>query len=121
MSDEESKGIGKKEWITWILLFICLAWIGVGIRVFGNPLHMIGDWFKNPFEKLADKEMEKIKRKIVEDQIQQYIIADRHGSRMDACVQAGFVSAAMLQAKMEKEYSEWKKIETTQCKAAGIR
>lgn len=54
------------------------------------------------------------------DAVTQYEIAKRSGSAIDACVQAGFVSAAYLQAKDESNYQRWKGTEKIDCLAAGI-
>lgn len=40
------------------------------------------------------------------DAVTQYEIAKRQGDKMQICVQAGFVTAAFLQAKDEKNYRE---------------
>jgi hypothetical protein len=39
---------------------------------------------------------------------------------MNACVHAGFVSAAFIQAKDEDSYKRWKAIEKTDCARAGV-
>lgn len=59
-------------------------------------------------------------RSVIDDSIDQYNIAKRSGSKMDACVQAGFVSAAYLQAKDEDGYKHWKDVEKADCKRAGL-
>jgi len=53
-------------------------------------------------------------------QVAQYEIAERQGDKMQICVQAGLVSAAYLQAKNESSYRNWKYIENTACKQAGV-
>jgi hypothetical protein len=65
--------------------------------------------------------MRKIQKQVVNDAVAQYNIAKRNGTKMDACVQAGFVRAAVLQAKDEKAHQLWKLIEATDCKAAGLK
>jgi hypothetical protein len=52
--------------------------------------------------------------------VTEYGIAKRNGNSMDACVQAGFVAAAFLQAKDEASYRQWKDTETLDCKTAGL-
>jgi len=68
----------------------------------------------------ADVEMARINRQVVNDQIEQLKITIKHGSPMEICVQAGLVTAALLQAKDEAGYAEWKKVERKACKAAGL-
>lgn len=58
---------------------------------------------------------------VADDAVEQYQIATRQGDKMQICVQAGFVSAAYLQAKDEANYNEWKKIEKVRCETAGIK
>jgi hypothetical protein len=43
--------------------------------------------------------------------VQEYEIANRHGSKIDICVHAGLVAAAYLQAKDESNYQRWKSVE----------
>lgn len=59
-------------------------------------------------------------RSVVDDTIDQYNIAKRSGDKMDACVHAGFVAAAYLQAKDEDGYKHWKAVEKADCKRAGL-
>jgi hypothetical protein len=68
----------------------------------------------------ADAEMTRINRQVVNDQIEQLKITVKHGSPTDICVQAGLLSAALLQAKDETGYAEAKKLEQKACKAAGL-
>ena len=58
--------------------------------------------------------------KVSSDMVAQYNIAKKQGDKMQTCVQASMVSAAYLQAKDEAKYNEWKAVEKTDCKAAGI-
>lgn len=51
----------------------------------------------------------------------QYGIAKRNGSDIDACVQAGMVAAAYLQAENEAGYQVWKQTEKADCAKAGLR
>jgi hypothetical protein len=64
--------------------------------------------------------MDNIYGKVSSDAVSQYGIAKRNGNAMDACVQAGMVSAAFLQAKDEASYAKWKATEKEDCKLAGI-
>lgn len=68
----------------------------------------------------TDMQMDNIHNKVSDDMVAQYDIAKKQGDAMQTCVQAGMVSAAYLQAKDEAKYNEWKAIEKTDCKAAGI-
>ncbi len=66
------------------------------------------------------RNVENIYQQVASDAVQQYEIAKRNGSKMDACVHAGIVAAAYLQAKNEMSYQQWKRIESTDCSSAGI-
>ena len=68
----------------------------------------------------TDMQMDKVHNKVADDMVAQYDIAKKQGDAMQTCVQAGMVSAAYLQAQDEAKYNEWKAIEKTDCKAAGI-
>lgn len=57
---------------------------------------------------------------VAADTVAQYEIAKRGGSAIDACVHAGMVAAAYLQAKDESNYQKWKATESADCKAAGM-
>jgi hypothetical protein len=77
-------------------------------------------FFGGGLEHQAAKNMEGIERKVASDAVQQYEIAKRSGTPMDACVHAGFVAAAFLQAKDEAAYQQWKQTERVDCDGAGI-
>jgi hypothetical protein len=64
--------------------------------------------------------MQDIQNKVAADAVVQYGIAQRNGSAMDACVQAGLVAAAYLQAQDEANYQRWKLTEKADCAKAGI-
>ena len=68
----------------------------------------------------VDAQMDSTYDKVSEDMIAQYEIAKKQGDAVQTCVQAGMVSAAYLQAQDETKYNEWKAIEKSDCKAAGI-
>jgi len=55
--------------------------------------------------------MEDISRKVANDAIDQYYIAERQGDKMQICVQADFVTAALLQQKDEARYKIRKQTE----------
>lgn len=61
-----------------------------------------------------------VNRQVIDDAEKQYGIAKRNGTRMDASVQAGLVSAAMVQAHDEDGYKKWKAIEKSDCGRAGV-
>ena len=68
----------------------------------------------------TDMQMDKVHSKAASDVVEQYEIAKRQGDKMMICAQASVVSAVYLQAKDEAKYNEWKAVEKTDCKAAGI-
>lgn len=71
-------------------------------------------------DQAVEAQMNSTYDKVSSDMVAQYDIAKKQGDAMQTCVQAGMVSAAFLQAKDEVKYNEWKVIEKTDCKAAGI-
>ena len=71
-------------------------------------------------DQAVEAQMDSTYDKVSSDMVAQYDIAKKQGDAMQTCVQAGMVSAAYLQAKDEAKYNEWKAIEKTDCKAAGI-
>jgi len=64
--------------------------------------------------------MDSAAKQVAKDAEEQYDIAQRSGDKMQACVHAGFVSAAYMQAKDESSYKNWLAIEKRDCKAAGV-
>jgi hypothetical protein len=66
-------------------------------------------------------DMADIEKQVCADAIEQYEIAVRQGDKIQIAVQAGFVSAAMLQAKDEEGYRKWKAVQDLAEKDAGIR
>jgi hypothetical protein len=64
--------------------------------------------------------LDNINQKVASDAVDQYNIAKRNGTKIDACVQAGLVTAAYLQAKDETSYQQWKAIQNADCAAAGV-
>lgn len=63
----------------------------------------------------AEKEMQRINQQVVTDAVEQFNIASKHGNATDVCVHAGLVKAALMQAKMAKEFAEWNEIEKNAC------
>jgi len=73
------------------------------------------------FFQLAGCEKTDINAQVANDFEQQYHMAKRNGaSPIDLCVHSGFAAAGYLQSKDEANYSRWKKIEKSDCLAAGI-
>ncbi|MEQ1908020.1 MAG: hypothetical protein ABMA15_04315 [Vicinamibacterales bacterium] len=77
-------------------------------------------YFGGGLESQANRTMQDIQSKVAADAVAQYGIAQRNGSAMDVCVQAGFVTAAYLQAQDEANYQRWKQTEKADCAKAGI-
>ena len=77
-------------------------------------------YFGGGLETQANRTMQDIQNKVAADAVAQYGIAQRNGSAIDVCVQAGFVTAAYLQAKDEASYQQWKQTEKADCAKAGI-
>jgi hypothetical protein len=61
-----------------------------------------------------------LEQRVASDAVDQYEIAKRDGSAMDACVHAGLVAAAYLQAKDEPNYQLWKAKEDSDCAHARL-
>jgi len=82
----------------------------------------IGIWFfaGGGLEHQAQKDMKKIEDQVAADAVAQYNIAKAQGDKIQICVQAGFVSAAYLQAKDEPNYQTWKNKEKEDCRKAGM-
>lgn len=78
-------------------------------------------WFAGGgLDKQAAHEMQKIENQVATDAVDRYQIAKREGNAIQVCVQAGFVSAAYLQAKDEANYRQWKETESNDCQRAGL-
>lgn len=87
------------------------------IIVFGGLLWYL---FGGGLEQHASKNLQDIKDQVAVDSIKQYGIAQRNGSAVDRCVQAGAVSAALLLAQDEENYRKWKAVEESDCASAGV-
>ena len=87
-----------------------------------NPLKIVGAVLGVVvlFSLLQGSGLQGIHDKVAEDAVKQYDMASRNGSSIDACVHAGLVSAAYLQAQDETGYKKWKSIEQSDCRVAGI-
>jgi len=89
----------------------------VGILV---VIGMAWYFFGGGLERQVATNMSNIEQQVAADAVKQYNIAKSSGKAMDACVQAGLVSAAYLQAKDQGNYQSWKAIEDSDCRAAGV-
>jgi hypothetical protein len=69
----------------------------------------------------AAANLAQIEKQVAADSERQYQIAKSGGGAMDACVQAGMVAAAYLQAKDSWNYEKWKKTEKADCERAGLK
>ncbi|UKE71434.1 hypothetical protein K8O61_13425 [Xanthomonas cerealis pv. cerealis] len=65
-------------------------------------------------------DIDDVYKRTASDAAAQYEIAKREGDPLQICVQAGFASAAYLQAKDESTYRTWKAKERSDCARAGI-
>jgi hypothetical protein len=57
---------------------------------------------------------------VVSEQVAEYNMAVRAGSRTDRCVQAGFVASAYNQTSDQANYQKWVNIRRNECQAAGL-
>lgn len=83
-------------------------------------LIILGFMFGGGQDAIVDHEMQKIENKVAADAVQQYDIAKKNGSAMDAYSAASMVCAAYLQANDEPNYKKWKAIEKQEAKLAGM-
>ena len=72
------------------------------------------------FRNVGAQPLQQIHNDVAADLVEQYFIAKRAGKPMDACVHAGIVAAAYLQAKDESLYRLWKQTEKQDCVNAGL-
>jgi hypothetical protein len=95
---------------------IAKGWLG--ILVVGG---LAWYYFGGGLEKQADQDLYRIETKVAQDSVQEYEIANRHGSKIDICVHAGLVAAAYIfRPKMNRIYQRWKSVERKDCAAAGM-
>ena len=78
-------------------------------------------FFGGGLSKITNNSMQNITDQVAADAVKQYNIVSVQGDPMQKCVQAGFVSAAYLQAKNDVKYNSWKAIEAGECAVAGVR
>jgi hypothetical protein len=84
-------------------------------------LSLLGYWTLGLFNTpLVGSQIPTTSNKVVADQVTQYNIAVRAGTKMDRCVQAGFVASAYSQAKDEPNSEEWTRIRHDDCTVAGL-
>ena len=76
-------------------------------------------YFDGGLEQQTAQDMDEIAEKVAADSLTEYGIANRNGSKKDACVQAGLVAAAFRRAQDETSYRRWKDTQTIDCNAAG--
>lgn len=88
-----------------------------GVAIAGIALWF---FFGGGMEQQAAKDMGKIEQQVAEDAVEQYGVVKRSGTPVDACVHAGLVTAAYVQAKDEDHYKMWKKTEHADCALAGM-
>lgn len=74
----------------------------------------------NSVDNDVQNQINEMDTKIVNDSIIQYNMTKSGGNKIDICVQAGMVKAAMLYTKNDSGYKQWNAIEKTDCAAAGI-
>ena len=91
------------------------ALIGIGVAAYIIWFFYGGGW-----EAETQKNLDQVNKSVAADAVQQYQIAKNNGNPVDICVAAGLVAATFLNAKDESNYSIWKSIESTDCKAAGV-
>lgn|SRR5690606_2473892 len=78
-------------------------------------------WFAGGgFDQQVSSQMSDITSQVAQDAVNQYNIAKQQGDPIQICVQAGFVSAAYLQAQDQANYNRWKSTEAADCERAGI-
>lgn len=61
-----------------------------------------------------------INDQVTQDAMKQYEIVKRNGTPIEACVHAGIVSAALVQAHDEEGFRRWKDTEKSDCRKAGM-
>lgn len=81
---------------------------------------LIQFFYGGGLEKQVAKDLNDIHKQVASEALTIYYTAEREGSPIDVCVQAGIVSAAYLQANDETNYRTWKSREKRDCLAAGL-
>jgi len=119
----DAKRINRVAGVVLVAACLFFAWV-----VFGSsssprsedPILRAPDVVESLAGQVVQREIDDIARQVAKDAVQQWVVAKKAGSKMDACVQAGLVSAALIQAKQEEVLREWKKIERADCARAGM-
>jgi DNA-directed RNA polymerase subunit M/transcription elongation factor TFIIS len=96
------------------------GWIWFIVIPIGSIIGFLSWISPGSSEKAAQQRMDEVYSQVSSDAEQQYYIAKRNGSKMDAYVHAGFVAAAYLQANDEANYKKWKEIERQDGIRAGM-
>lgn len=94
-----------------------LLWGGIVLVL---PLGFLFPSLFGPGSPMVKQQMADIHQQVADDQIREYNIARQHGAAIDACVHAGMVAAAFLQAQKEGQYAQWKQTESADCGRAGL-
>ncbi len=81
---------------------------------------LIWYFFGGGLDNQVKSDMQEIENQVAADAVEQYEIAKKNGTAMDAYVAAEMVKAAYLQAKDEENYKKWKAIEKGEAKRAGV-
>ena len=71
-------------------------------------------------DQAAQQEMDHISNQVAEDQIKQYEILKRSGSKMEIAMQASIIAQCYLGAKDEENFKKWKAIAKVDGKRAGM-
>lgn len=94
--------------------------LGGTLLVLGGAFWVITGGPQEQMDSHVASEMQRIEDQVAQDSVKQYEIAKRGGDAMQACVYAGMVVAAFLQAKDEPNYRKWQAIEKGDCAGAGM-
>ena len=103
--NKKSSGTNAIGSVLGLILILCAVWyfwIGGGVEV------------------QTEQITKDINQQVISDTLQQYNIVKANGTKIDACVRAGLVAEAYLQAKDERNYQYWKDIEWADCDDAGV-
>lgn len=100
--------------------FLIVGGVIIVVLLVANMADRTATRIEHDIDRQAAKTMREIRDQVAQDARAEYRIAKRNGNAMDACVHAGFVAAAYLQAQDESNYKTWKSIESTDCRAAGL-
>lgn len=100
----------EKKQVTPLQALITICLVGAGAWYF----------YGGGMEKQAAKDMRRIEYEVAADAVREYNIAKEKGGAMDACVHAGMVAAAYLQANDSSNYELWKATERVDCEKAGL-